>query len=551
MGKVLVIAEKPSVGNDIARVLACSEKRQGYIEGTNYIVTWALGHLIGLKYPEEHEEKFKNWNLEDLPLVFPISNSLKVLSDTSAQFKIIKELIHRDDVESIINAGDAGREGYLIQSWIYRMCGNRKPVKVLWASSMTQEAIEEAMRNLKSDSEFKGLLAEAETRAQGDYLLGINYSRLLTLTRAQGVILSYGRCQTPLLNIIVQRDKEIENFKQTPFYNLQATYRKGFTGMLVSKEKERRDILERSYAEELLQSINGKKAVVNAYETEDKAKKAPLLFNLAELQKVMGAKYKYTPDYTLELCQNLYEKHKLLSYPRTDSRHLSKDLFHVIGKHLECYRFGVFKGLLENMDIAALDCDSRYFNDHKVTDHHAMIPVINHSAEEIYKGLVRDERNVMDAVILSLIAIFYPEYRYKKTEIITAIGDLQFYSQGKTVISLGYKVVLNDMEAKEPEEEKQELLPGLQIGDELTVDKLEIRDKLTQPPHPYTISTLINVMEKYGIGTSATRAEIINKLQNPKRSYIKYEKNNYHSTILGRQLIDVVPEELKDPELTK
>lgn len=395
MGKILVIAEKPSVGNDIAKVLGCSEKKDGYIEGSEYIVTWALGHLIGLKYPEEHEERFKSWKLEDLPFQFPISESLKVLPDTSKQFNTIKKLIHRNDVDSLINAGDAGREGYLIQEWIYRMAGNNKPVKVLWASSVTDEALRKAFADLKENREFSSLLDEAEARAEGDHLLGINYSRALTLTKASGTVLSYGRCQTPLLNLVIQRDLEIENFKPEPYYQVEASYRKGFKGILISEDKKRLDFKERVAAEKVLADCAGKEAEVVEYTTEDKSKKPPLLYDLATLQKAMGAAYGFTPDYTLSIAQSLYEKHKILSYPRTDSQYLSNDLYHEIKDHVLSCNFGIFRQFIDSIDLDSLKAEKRYFNDLKVTDHHALIPTINPETEHIYSGLAPDEKRYL------------------------------------------------------------------------------------------------------------------------------------------------------------
>ena len=297
MGKVLVIAEKPSAGADIARVLGCHERKNGYIESDQYIVTWAVGHLIGLKMPEEHNAKFKDWKMEDLPFIFDINDSLKVLPDTKEQFEIIKKLIHRSDVNYLINAGDAGREGYLIQSWIYRYAGNTKPVKILWASSLTDEALHKAFNNLKEeDSTFQNLLQEAEARAEADYLMGMNYSRVLTLTKSRDVTLSYGRCQTPLLNLIVQRDAEIDDFVSTPFYQMRAVYKQGFSSICIGDDGKPQFFWDKEKAEKLADSCKGEKGKVLLCEKEEKKKKAPLLYSLAELQKEMGRKYKYTPD---------------------------------------------------------------------------------------------------------------------------------------------------------------------------------------------------------------------------------------------------------------
>lgn len=554
MGKVLVIAEKPSVGRDIAKALRVSGKKGGYIENDQYIITWAVGHLIGLKYPEEHNPAYKAWRQEDLPLVFSLSESLKVLPDTAAQFKVIKTLINRADVDYLVNAGDAGREGLLIQEWIYRMAGNKKPIKMLWISSFTEEAVRKAFdQGLKERKDFLPLLEEAEARAQGDYLLGINYSRLLTLTRAaEKTILSYGRCQTPLLNIIVKRDEEIEQFRPTPYFNISVTYGKGFKGLMVDEDGKRIDLNDRARAEGILKQLTTEATVIT-YTEEEKSKKAPLLYNLAVLQKVMGSKYGYTPDQTLAIAQSLYEKHKILSYPRTDSQCLSTDLYHEINKHLQCCRFGRFAAFIDRIDADTIQPQKRYFNDLKVSDHHALIPTIQQDMAERYGQLTVEEKNVFDAVVSSFIAIFMPEYRYSMTEIVTDISGHRFISKGITILSLGYKEVLKiEPESGEGEEkEERQILPKLAEGTPVSVDSKEISDKMTKAPGRYTIAGLIAVMEKYNIGTSATRAEHIKKLLNPGRAFITLEKGKYASTELGRQFIQIVPDELKDVKLTE
>lgn len=554
MGKVLVIAEKPSVGRDIAKALRVSGKKGGYIENDQYIITWAVGHLIGLKYPEEHNPAYKAWRQEDLPLVFSLSESLKVLPDTAAQFKVIKTLINRADVDYLVNAGDAGREGLLIQEWIYRMAGNKKPIKMLWISSFTEEAVRKAFdQGLKERKDFLPLLEEAEARAQGDYLLGINYSRLLTLTRAaEKTILSYGRCQTPLLNIIVKRDEEIDRFRPTPYFNISVTYGKGFKGLMVDEDGKRIDLNDRARAEGILKQLTTEATVIT-YTEEEKSKKAPLLYNLAVLQKVMGSKYGYTPDQTLAIAQSLYEKHKILSYPRTDSQCLSTDLYHEINKHLQCCRFGRFAAFIDRIDADTIQPQKRYFNDLKVSDHHALIPTIQQDMAERYGQLTVEEKNVFDAVVSSFIAIFMPEYRYSMTEIVTDISGHRFISKGITILSLGYKEVLKiEPESGEGEEkEERQILPKLAEGTPVSVDSKEISDKMTKAPGRYTIAGLIAVMEKYNIGTSATRAEHIKKLLNPGRAFITLEKGKYASTELGRQFIQIVPDELKDVKLTE
>lgn len=550
MGKILIVAEKPAAGQDIAKVVGATTKQNGYMEGDKYIVTWAVGHLIGLKQPQEHDEKYKKWNLKNLPIFFDLSDSLKVLPDTSHQYKVIKELIHRTDIDMLINAGDAGREGYLIQEWIYRMAGCRLPKKVLWASSLTTAGIQNAMDHLKDNNlpEFQGILREAEARAEGDYLLGFNYSPLLTITRAYKQTLSYGRCQTPLLQLVYSRDKAIREFKSEPYWNVEVTYSKGFKGVLIGEDEKGKKLFDRSEAEEILKQTSGN-GIVTVYEKQEKKEKAPLLYNLAKLQQDMGRRYSFSPDKTLQIAQVLYEKYKIMSYPRTDSQHLSMDVYDEIDEHLQSCSFGDFDPLVRKIDLDNIRADKSYFNDLKVTDHHALIPTINTDMESAYQQLSEDERKVFDAVVLSLIAIFYPEYQYDTTKVIVDINGNQFKSSGTTIKSLGYKILLKNNAAEKDEE--LQILPELHENDSLLIDLASIADKKTVPPKKYNDETIIKAMEKYNIGTSATRAEIISKLQNPKRQFIVREKGKYSVTELGEEYIRIVPEELKAPELTQ
>lgn len=553
MGKILVVAEKPSAGADMAKVLGCTKRQDGYIEGEKYIVTWAVGHLVGLKYPEEHDPELKAWKLETLPMIFDIRDSLKILPNTSKQFKVIKDLIHRSDVDSIINAGDAGREGYLIQEWIYRMAGNKKPKKVLWASSLTDEALKKAFSNLKDPKEFMGLLEEAEARAEGDYLLGINYSRALTLTKSNGVPLRYGRCQTPVLNLIVTRDKEIEEFVPQPYSNIIAEFNfQGnlFPGNLIN-ESGKVKAFSKEEADQVIEVIQGDKAIVKDYKTEEKRQKAPLLFDLTTLQKTMNSKYGYSAKETLEIAQSLYETHKILSYPRTDSRYLSDDIYNEVEEHLKSCSFGVYEPYIQKLNFSMLEKDKRYFNNLKVSDHHALIPTINNETNEIYQTLSEKEKNVFDAVARSFIAIFLPEHRFDKTTILLEVKEQLFKSSGITIKGIGYKEIYSNIEETESKEEDQEQkLPILSVEDIGTVEKLQRKDGMTKAPAHYTANTILSSMEKLNIGTPATRAELLEKLQNPKSQYIKLEKKNYIATELGRKLIELVPEELKAPELT-
>lgn len=550
MGKILICAEKPAAGADIAKVVGASEKHNGYLEGEKYVVTWAVGHLIGLKQPQEHDEKYKKWSLENLPIFFDLSESLKVLPETRHQYKVIKDLIHREDIDMLINAGDAGREGYLIQEWIYRVAGCRLPKKVLWASSLTKAGIQTAMNNLKDNDlpEFQGILREAEARAEGDYLLGFNYSPLLTLTRAYKQNLSYGRCQTPLLQMVFLRDKAIREFKSEPYWNVEITYAKGFKGILIGEDEKAVKFFQKEEAEAALGKSKGNGIVVE-HAVQKKKEKAPLLYNLAKLQQDMGRRYKFSPDRTLEIAQALYEKHKIMSYPRTDSQYLSMDVYDEIGEHLKSCKFGKFAAFIDKIDLTALQSDKSYFNDLKVTDHHALIPTINDNMEAAYEVLSEDEKHVFDAIVLSLIAIFYPAYEYDSTKIVTEVNGNRFQSVGTTIRSLGYKQLFKN--TAEKHDENLQILPELEEGSSISIDSAVLLDKKTEPPKKFNDETIVKAMEKYGIGTSATRAEIIKKLQNPRRQFIVRENGKYSVTELGEEYIKIVPKELKAPELTQ
>lgn len=552
MGKILIVAEKPAAGQDIAKVVGATERHKGYMEGNRYVVTWAVGHLIGLKQPPEHDEKYRKWSLDNLPLHFALEDSLKVLPETSYQFRVIKELIHREDIDMLINAGDAGREGYLIQEWIYRMAGCRLPKEVLWASSLTTAGIQNAMENLKENNlpEFQGILREAEARAEGDYILGFNYSPLLTITRAYKQTLSYGRCQTPLLQLVYLRDKAIREFKSEPYWTVEITYKKGFKGTLIGEDDKALRFFQKEDAEAAV-SKTGSEGVVMEYEVQKKKEKAPLLYNLAKLQQDMGRRYKYSPDKTLEIAQTLYEKYKIISYPRTDSQYLSTDIYDEIIEHIKSCQFGDFAALIDKLDLTSVQKDKSYFNDLKVTDHHALIPTINNEMEAAYESLSEDEKHVFDAIVLSLIAIFYPPYEYDATKIIVYAGkeSFPFKSAGTTIHNLGYKQLFKNMAEKRNEE--LQILPELAEGDSLVIDSVAMLDKKTQPPKKYNDETIVQVMEKYNIGTSATRADIIQKLQNPKRQFIVHENGKYSVTELGEEYIKIVPPELKTPELTR
>ncbi|MCM1125013.1 MAG: DNA topoisomerase [Lachnospiraceae bacterium] len=551
MSKILIVAEKPSAGKDIARVLGVTNAQNGYMENDEYIVTWALGHLIELKDPEEADPKYKKWNVDDLPL--PYDNGLKVKSGTASQFKIIKRLIQRNDISYLINAGDAGREGLLIQSWIYRMCDNTHPVKILWASSLTDDAIKTAMNHLhdEKEAEFVNLLREAETRATADQIYGYNYTRAITCLYSDSGVLSYGRCQTPLLNLIYQRDMEIEHFKSVPYWTLEAEFNNSFRANEIDDggKGDARRYLDKETAENAYQTCS-RQGKVKVCKKEQKQQKAPALFNLAEIQGTMGKKYGLKPDETLEIAQKLYETHKILSYPRTDSRYLSTDLYGEIAEHVKSCSFGKFQKFIERIDFSAYQMDKTYFNNNKVSDHHALIPTINSQTEEIYHKLSEQEKHFFDEIAASLIAIFYPPYQYESTEILIEASDKTFQADGSIIQNPGYKEVMELLGTEDKKKsDAEQPLPDLAEGQILDVTSLELKEGKTKPPAKYNPGNIVKLMNKYKIGTSATSANIIQTLE--KRKFIVLDnKKKYTTTELGRSFIMLVPEVLKSKNLT-
>ncbi len=550
MAKALVIAEKPSVGRDIAKALGCTERKNGYIEGKDYIVTWAVGHLIGLKEPDENDPVLKEWRFESLPFMFPIDNALKVLPDTKDQFDVVKKLIQGKETDRVINAGDSGREGYLIQKWIYRMAGNKKPEKVLWLSSFTEEAILDGFDNLHEDYEFKNLLQEAESRAQLDWMFGMNYSRALTLRQeSRGAVLSYGRCQTPLTNIIYLRDKQIENFVPVPYFVAKAVFtaEEGeYEGTLVGEDRKNINFAKKEDAQRALLEAEKHTPKIISYKTAQKKQAAPLLYDLGDLQTDAGKKFGYSADKTLEIAQSLYETHKILSYPRTDSKYLSTALLKEIHKNLAKCAFGEFAPFVNKIKANNWQIGKEYCNDKKITDHPALIPTITNIEAE-YAKLNADEKNVFDLVVRRFLSAFYPPYIYQVSEILTQAGEYTFKTNGRIPLSKGYKEVASVIpEDKKPEDKE---LPPVQEQEEVAFKETSISDEKTKPPVKITEGNIIKMMEKYGIGTPATRASIIQRIV--KRRFVVREKGKYSITPLGKALIESVPEDLKRPELTQ
>ena len=563
--KHLVIAEKPSVGRDIARVLHCNKKTNTYIEGKDYIVTWALGHLVTLADPEQYDEQYKTWNMDTLPML-PEHWKLVVIKQTGRQFHAVKELIFRKDVSDIIIATDAGREGELVARWILDKAGNQKPLKRLWISSVTDKAIREGFQNLRPGKSYEPLYRAAVARAQSDWVVGINATRALTCKyNAQ---LSCGRVQTPTLAMIAAREEEIRTFKPVPYYGLKAA-----VGGITFTWTDARSGSSRSFDKDRIQAI--KQASAPSLLVTDVRKKlkktfAPALYDLTALQREANQKFGFSAKQTLNIMQRLYENHKVLTYPRTDSRYLTTDIVPTLKECLKACAVGPYSKIAGRLSMQKLQANKSFVNDSKVSDHHAIIPTeqfvqLDHMSNE--------ERKIYDLVVRRFLAVLSPACEYEETSISGTIGEERFSAKGNFIKSAGWREVYESgyTDGEDEDEEQttfsQISLPDVQKGETLPVTALTITEGKTKPPACFTEGTLIAAMEnpvKYlkhkdkdvvktlgetgGLGTVATRADIIEKLFN---SFLMEKKGNeIHITSKGKQLLSLVPSDLKSPELT-
>ena len=546
------IAEKPSVAREIAEVLGATKKMNGYIEGNGYQVTWTFGHLCTLKEPNDYSENWKRWSLASLPMI-PPRFGIKLISNPTyeQQFKTIEELMQ--NAEMVINCGDAGQEGELIQRWVMQKAGCKCPVYRLWISSLTEEAIREGFQHLKEQSDFTKLYEAGLSRAIGDWLLGMNATRLYTLRYGQNrQVLSIGRVQTPTLALIVNRQAEIDNFKPEPYWELKTVYRN--TTFSVTKGK----FTKKEEGEAFLEIVRQKEFTVTDISEKKGKEYAPRLFDLTSLQVECNKKFAFTADDTLKLIQSLYEK-KVTTYPRVDTTFLSDDIYPKVPNTLN--------GLVDYIDLTAsllkakIRKDKRVFDNSKVTDHHAIIPTGVPA-----RNLTDNERKVYDLVVRRFIAAFYPDCEISTTTVLGQVDKVDFKVTGKQILKPGWRVVFGaeqkDSDAEPSDEEG--VLPDF-IKGESGPHKPTLGEKWTQPPKPYTEATLLRAMEtagklvdndelrdalkENGIGRPSTRAAIIETLF--KRNYIRKERKNLFPTATGVELIDTIQEELlKSAELT-
>ncbi|GAA4077371.1 DNA topoisomerase III [Amphibacillus indicireducens] len=552
MSKTVVLAEKPSVGRDMARVLNCQTKRNGYFEGAKYIVTWALGHLVTLADPEAYDPKYKQWRSEDLPML-PDRLKLVVIRQTNKQFQTVKKLLNRNDVSQIVIATDAGREGELVARWILEKARINKPIKRLWISSVTDKAIRDGFAKLKPGNAYDSLYQAAAARSEADWYVGLNATRALTTTH--NAQLSSGRVQTPTLAMIAEREKEINQFKPRKFYGIKAENRSGLRLNWHDQNNQGR-IFDKTKADKLLATLKGKQAKIQSIKRTEKRSFAPPLHDLSSLQQEANKAFGYSGKQTLSIMQKLYEQHKVLTYPRTDSKFLSSDIVPTLKDRVDACAVGEYQVAARTILKSGIKANKSYVDDKKVTDHHAIIP----TEEPVMLAKLDDrERKIYDLVIKRFLAVLSAPYRFEQTKVEVTIAGELFSLNENNVIDPGWKMLYQD-----PGDQTR--LPALKEGDpiELTV---QLTEGETSPPERFTEGTLLQAMEnpaKYidtgsskqtetlqqsgGLGTVATRADIIDKLFNT--HYIESRGKHIFTTSKGRQLLELVPADLRSPVLT-
>ncbi|MBQ1948327.1 MAG: DNA topoisomerase III [Clostridia bacterium] len=557
MGKILVLAEKPSVGRELARVLGANAGRDGFMEGSRYVVTWALGHLVTLADPEHYGAQYKKWDLETLPML-PEKMALTVIKSTSKQFGVVKTQMLRNDIDSIVIATDAGREGELVARWIIAKTGCKKPLHRLWISSQTDKAIKEGFANLKPGSDYVSLYQSAQCRAEADWLIGLNISRALTCRfNAQ---LNAGRVQTPTLAMIVAREEEIAKFRPEP-YELLSVVTKDFTLQWRDKSGHTR-IFDPEKANDLEKKSTGAKAKITAVKREKKREQPPLLYDLTELQRDANKKYAMSAKQTLDAMQTLYERHKVLTYPRTDSKYISDDIVPTLPERLKSLP-RMYAPLANEVTKRGIKPTKRFVDNSKVSDHHAIIPTEQYVDVDQFST---EERRIYDLVVRRFLAALSPDFEYEQMTITADVAGEIFTAKGKTVQNAGWKAGYGIIEDEdEPSDETEQTLPTVNEGDMYSVLSVKRKQKKTTPPARYTEATLLGAMEhpgKFlsdsqmreaveeagGLGTPATRADIIEKLFNT--AYIEKHGRELIPTSKGKQLISLAPKDLTSPLLT-
>lgn len=559
MSKILVLAEKPSVGRDLARVLHCGKKGNGYLEGDKYVVTWALGHLVTLADPEAYDEKYKAWNIDDLPML-PEYLKIIVIKQTGKQYSTVKDLMFRNDISEIVIATDAGREGELVARWIIQKAGVRKPLKRLWISSVTDKAITEGFRSLKDGKAYENLYHSAVARAEADWIVGINATRALTCKyNAQ---LSCGRVQTPTIAMIASREDEIRNFQPKKYYGICANAKGVRFTWQDSKTKDTKTF-SKDYRDNIVKSIKNKHCEIIDIDKTNKKTYAPQLYDLTELQRDANKYYGYSAKETLSLMQSLYEHHKVLTYPRTDSRYISSDIVDTLADRVKVCSSGQFSKFCMKILRNPIKGNKAFVDNSKVSDHHAIIPTEQMPSLNSFSD---KETKIYTLVVKRFLSVLLPPFEYEQTTITVKIGTETFTAKGKRVLVPGFKELFDNFDEDEDTNSTQNL-PSLNKGDIIEVSAIVETQGETKPPAHYTEGTLLSAMENpvkymnnaskeliktmveaHGIGTVATRADIIEKLFNS--FLIEKRGKDIFITSKGKQLLELVPEELKSPLLT-
>lgn len=560
LAKTLVLTEKPSVAKDIARVLGCRKNGNGCIIGDKYIVTWALGHLVTLADPEAYDNKYKSWRMEDLPML-PSKMKLVVIGQTSKQFKAVSSLLSSSEVGDIVIATDAGREGELVARWIIQKASCRKPMRRLWISSQTDKAIKEGFASLKPSSQYDNLYKSAQCRAEADWLVGLNVTRALTCKH--NAQLAAGRVQTPTLAMIVRREEEILKFRPKDYFTVKADFG-GFTALYKDSRNQAR-FSDAAAAQAVANDVKGKRGVLSEVKKVYRFKAPPAAYDLTELQRDANKKYGYSAKQTLSLMQSLYETHKLLTYPRTDSRYITKDVAATLPERLRAVSVGPYKDAATAV-LRSKPLQTKYIvNDAKVTDHHAIIPTEQYV--DLNK-LSREERHIYDLVVRRFLAVLSSPFEYDEVQVKITVGKHNFYTKGQSVKSAGWKALYDSALSEEDDDEPDmtaQRLPSLSQGAPAFVNDVRICAGKTAPPARYNEATLLTAMENPagelsdgklrdalktagGLGTPATRADIIEKLFNS--FCIERRGREIHPTSKGKQLIEIVPDDLKSAELT-
>ena len=539
MGKILVLAEKPSVGRDIARVLGCKNEKNGYIEGNKYIVTWALGHLVTLADPETYDKKYKSWDMSDLPIL-PKDLKTVVIKKSAKQFNTVKAQLNRNDVNEVVIATDAGREGELVARWIIEKAHIKKPIKRLWISSSTDKAIKEGFTKLKDAKEYNNLYYSAIARAEADWIVGINATR--ALTTKYNASLSCGRVQTPTLAMILKREDEIRNFKPKDYYTLDILTEKGgkYLKLFWHDKNNSTSTFNKEKIENIKKKVLNKDLKIVDVKKSNKKKYAPSLYDLTELQRDANKMFGYSAKETLSIMQKLYEHHKVLTYPRTDSRYLTDDIVDTLKDRIKAVNTSEYSKVSMKLLKTKIKPNKSFVDNSKVTDHHAIIP----TEERVFLGDLSDkERKIYDLVVKRFLSVLCPPFEYEQTTIKGSCEGETFTAKGNKIIKLGWRenYTVDDNETYDG-------IIDINVDEVLKVESVKIENKKTNPPSYLNEATLLTEMEKHNLGTVATRADIIEKLFNS--FFVEMKNKEIHITSKGRQLLDLAPKDLKSPELT-